>query len=550
MDRRHLVARRAYPNEQQGIMKIEEENGGVASTVLVQGESIQIAAAQIRQLYTQSLPGLIGTAVSAIILVAALRDVVPYARLLAWLSCYLILQIPRHLLEKAFRKRRPSDSSTIRWGIWFAVSTIASGLMWGLAGVFLFPIHSLAHQFLLALFISGISAAAAVVYAPWTPCYLPTLLATLVPLSSRCLYEGDEVQVMTGSVILLFTLVLILTARRMNLSYAESLRLRLEKTRLVESLTEEKHRVEIFSADLLREVEEKERTQKELIAAKEKAEAGDRAKSEFLACMSHEFRTPLNAIIGFSELLEDQVYGPLNDRQIQFANRIVTSGHHLLQLVNDVLDLAKVESGKIELDATTVNLVDLLSECLLLAKERAKQSALRLDLILDKRVLGSQINADEVKLRQIILNLLSNATKFTKKGGHIAVTAACKGNDLVISVTDDGIGVATEDRERIFGAFEQVNSSQAGRTGGSGLGLALTRRFVELHGGRIWLESKGVNLGSTFSFSLPLVRPPDIGGDSDLDSIPSEQESEREMSEEKLALDDSWVNIKAFSSDE
>ncbi len=532
------------------MMKTEQANQEVASSAPLQGESLQIAAAQIRQLYTQSLPGLMGTIVSAVILVAALRDVVPYDRLLAWLSCYLTLQIPRHLLVKAFRKRIPDDVSTIRWGIWFSVCTVASGLMWGLAGVFLFPAQSQAHQFLLALFVSGISAAAAVVYAPWLPCYLPTLLATLVPLSARCLYEQDEVQVITGAVILLFALVLILTARRLNISYTESLRLRLEKTRLVQSLMEEKRKAEIFSADLLREVEEKKRTQKELIAAKERAEAGDQAKSEFLACMSHEFRTPLNSIIGFSELLEDQVYGPLNDRQHRFAENILTSGHHLLQLVNDVLDLARVESGRMELDSSAVNVADLLSKCLLLAKEKAKQRGLRLDLMLDKRLLESHIKADEVKLRQIMFNLLSNATKFTNEGGHITVTASCNGDDVMISVTDDGIGVAPEDTERIFGVFEQANPSQSGRSGGSGLGLALTKRLVELHGGRIWVKSKGVGFGSSFSFTLPFVRSSEVSVEADLSSSPAEPESERETSGQELALDDSWVNIKVFSCEE
>ena len=491
-------------------MTIDEPNRADVSALDLEPMRLQLRSAQIRQLYAQAGPGLIGTAIAAVILVAALRVEVAWSRLLIWLACYLALQVPRHVLVTAFHRNVPDDSSTIRWGTWFAACTIASGLMWGLAGVVLFPLGSPAYQFLLALFIAGISAAAAVAYAPWTPCYLPTLLATLCPLSARCFYEGEEVQNVTGGVILLFAVVLILTARRMNLSITESLRLRFEKTHLIESLTEEKTRAQRYSADLLREVEERRRAEARLTAAKERAEAGDKAKSEFLANMSHEFRTPLNAIIGFSEILQDQLPGSLNEKQQTYLQHIVSSGHHLLELVNDILDLAKVESGRMRLQLSAVNPALLLNTCLLLARQEAKERALSLDFTIQKELVATRINADEVKLKQILLNLLSNAIKFTRNGGHIHVTAGRNGTDFIVSVSDNGIGLAPEDKERIFGAFEQVDASYTREAGGSGLGLALTRRLVALHGGKIWSESEGLGKGSTFTFTLPFVEAPDL----------------------------------------
>lgn len=518
-------------------MTMVEPKRADVSALQIQRLGLQLRSAQIRQLYAQARPGLIGTAVAAVILVAALRGEVSWSRLLVWLACYLALQVPRHLLVRAFDKTAPDDSSTIRWGAWFAASTIASGLMWGLAGVFLFPAHTPAYQFLLALFVAGISAAAAVAYAPWSPCCLPTLLAMLCPLSARYFYEGEEVQGITGVVILLFAVVLILTARRMNLSITESLLLRFEKTRLIESLTEEKIRAQRFSEDLLREVEERRRAETRLTAAKERAEAGDRAKSEFLANMSHEFRTPLNAIIGFSEILQDRLPGSLNDKQMRYVHHIVSGGHHLLQLVNDILDLAKVESGRMRLHLSPVNPGLLLNTCLLLARQEAQERALNLDCSIQKELMATGIMADEVKLRQILLNLLSNAIKFTRNGGRIRVTAGCNGTDFMVSVSDSGIGLAPEDKERIFGAFEQVDASYTKQTGGSGLGLALTRTLVALHGGKIWSESEGIGKGSTFTFTLPLVAAPEVPDCSVPDSETCQSAATTALPELHTAMD-------------
>jgi signal transduction histidine kinase len=229
-------------------------------------------------------------------------------------------------------------------------------------------------------------------------------------------------------------------------------------------------------------------------------EAANRHKSEFLASMSHELRTPLNAIIGFSEVLQERMFGELNAKQAEYLEDILSSGRHLLSLINDILDLSKVEAGRMELELTQFDLPGALEGALTLVRERAGRQGIGLALEVDPRF-GALV-ADERKVRQVVLNLLSNAVKFTPEGGRVEVRAGRVDGAVEVSVSDTGFGIASEDQERIFEEFRQAGGPQAGKTEGTGLGLALARKFVELHGGRIWVKSE-VGKGSIFTFSLP-----------------------------------------------
>jgi GAF domain-containing protein len=229
-------------------------------------------------------------------------------------------------------------------------------------------------------------------------------------------------------------------------------------------------------------------------------EAASRHKSEFLANMSHELRTPLNAIIGFSEVLVDRMFGELNEKQDEYLKDIYASGQHLLSLINDILDLSKIEAGRMELEATDFDLPSAIDNALILVRERASRRGIRLGHSVDER-LGS-IRGDERKVKQVLLNLLSNALKFTPEGGRIDVRATPKDGVAEISVADTGVGIAPEDQEAVFEEFRQVGTADK-KVEGTGLGLALSRKFIELHGGRIWVESE-VGKGSTFRFTLPM----------------------------------------------
>ena len=229
-------------------------------------------------------------------------------------------------------------------------------------------------------------------------------------------------------------------------------------------------------------------------------ESASRHKSEFLANMSHELRTPLNAIIGFSQVLRERMFGDINEKQQEYLEDILSSGNHLLSLINDVLDLSKVEAGQIELEIGPFSLREALERGVVMVRERATKNGVRLALDLDPS--AEVVNGDERRIRQVIFNLLSNAVKFTPSGGHVDLRSAQRDGEVRVSITDTGPGIAPEDRERIFEEFQQTDAG-AGQREGTGLGLALSKRFVELHGGRIWVDSEP-GKGSTFVFTLPL----------------------------------------------
>jgi signal transduction histidine kinase len=230
-------------------------------------------------------------------------------------------------------------------------------------------------------------------------------------------------------------------------------------------------------------------------------ETASRHKSDFLATMSHELRTPLNAIIGFSEVLHEQMFGELNEQQLAYVDDIVAAGRHLLTLINDVLDLAKIEAGRMELESTEVAIPDVLRSAVSMHSEQAKRRGVALGLTTDPEEIA--VVADERRVRQVVFNLVSNAIKFTPPDGRVDVSARLDDGAVEIAVADTGPGIPAEDREAIFQEFEQ---SAAGKEAeGTGLGLPLSRKLVELHGGRLWVESE-VGRGSTFRFTLPLEK--------------------------------------------
>jgi PAS domain S-box-containing protein len=358
------------------------------------------------------------------------------------------------------------------------------------------------------------------------PGYLPPYQAGLRSLMAIPLFSRDEV---IG--------VLIISSLKQDAYTEEDLRIA-EKigTQIAGAVTNaqlfaERKRAEeeLRCAQEILEMRVQERTE-DLLKARDAAEAANRAKSDFLANMSHELRTPLNHIIGFTELVVDKQCGELNEVQGEYLNDVLQSSRHLLSLINDILDLSKVEAGKLELEVTEIHLPMLLEGSLGMVKEKALKHGIQLMTSLDG--IPGVIQADERKFKQILYNLLSNAMKFTPDGGSVTLSAwylsfregqwftgdreavflpldrddeLRKGGRLIeISVQDTGIGIKKEDLERIFDPFEQGDNSASRRYQGTGLGLSLTQKLVELHGGKIWARSEGRGRGSTFTFVIPV----------------------------------------------
>jgi signal transduction histidine kinase len=245
----------------------------------------------------------------------------------------------------------------------------------------------------------------------------------------------------------------------------------------------------------------REEYEKELETAKLQAEAASHAKSNFLANMSHELRTPLNAIIGFSELMKDEMAGELNDTQREYINDIYESGKHLLSLINDILDLSKIEAGKMELDLSEFNPEEVIQESLIMVKEKAMKHRITIDVEVEKNI--GDLIADKRKVKQVLFNLLSNAVKFTPDGGKVCISAKTRDREFIeISVEDTGIGIPSDMMDILFQPFQQIESSSTKKYEGTGLGLSICKNLVELHGGKIWAKSRA-GKGSKFIFTLP-----------------------------------------------
>ena len=272
---------------------------------------------------------------------------------------------------------------------------------------------------------------------------------------------------------------------------------------LAEEFNRMAERLQESYAGLEQKVEERTRELEtalgELDEKSRELEAASQHKSAFLANMSHELRTPLNAILGFSQVLREGMAGEINAKQAEYLDDVLSSGHHLLALINDVLDLSKVEAGEVKLEVAPFSLREALERGIVMVRERASEDGVEVGLGLEPGV--DVVEGDERRVRQVIFNLLSNAVKFTPAGGAVDVRAARVNGEVRVSVADSGPGIAREDHERIFEEFRQTEAG-IDQGEGTGLGLALSKRLVELHGGRIWVDSE-LGRGATLVFTLP-----------------------------------------------
>jgi len=241
----------------------------------------------------------------------------------------------------------------------------------------------------------------------------------------------------------------------------------------------------------------------ELAQSKDRAQAANRAKSNFVANLSHELRTPLTSIAGFAEALQEKYFGDLNEKQAEYVKYIQDNSQHMLSLINQIVDLEKIETGKTEIQISNVKMKILLKKSISMIEEKAAEHHITLDYELAPEIDELEVHVDELKLQQVVINLLSNAVMFTPDGGHVTVRVKLEEKQLMVEVADNGIGIAPENQEKVFEDFFQVKGGIKDKTPGLGLGLGLSRRLVEMHGGKLWVESEGEGRGSRFVFTIP-----------------------------------------------
>ncbi len=440
-------------------------------------DSDEIGDAQVRLAFRNAPVGVLGGMIGVPMLGVVMFQARWPVAFVTWAAVTIAVELALLALAFQFMRRVGRDTRHLRtWGIALAAGVAALGACWGSTGVIFFESDptrvAILTTTLIMLVMSGTAGGASLLSIPYG---FNCLVA--VPFSVVALRSGNDVAMMAGAATLLMLVVLLGYAHRINALIVSSIRIRFENRGLNEALTEQR-------------VMERTRI----------LEAANRHKSEFLANMSHELRTPLNAIIGFSEILKERMFGDLNDKQLEYVTDINASGHHLLSLINDILDLSKIEAGRLELVIEEFRLQDTLVASMSMVRERAARNGVRLGTTLEPGV--ETIRGDERKIRQVLLNLLSNAVKFTGQGGEVTVRASRAEGGTRIAVADTGIGIAPEDQQVIFEAFRQVGTDYTRKREGTGLGLSLARRLVEAHGGSISVSSQP-GKGSTFSFFIP-----------------------------------------------
>ena len=426
-----------------------------------------IESEQITHLFGGSALSLLVEPLAAALLGLGLLRQVASEWTALWVVAIWGLAAARAILWHRYRTVAPAPGAVAGWHSLLVGSVALAGVLWGVGFAFLWPAESSYHQMFLGLVVASVAATMAGFLSSHMSgviAFLATLLAVVLAGIAR--HWGDQGYLLMAAFAAPYGLVLFGVARYINRLLVDSLRLRFQ-----------------------------------LAAAREAAEAASRAKSEFIANISHELRTPLNAIIGFSEMMKEQMLGPSSDRYMQYARDIHQSGTHLLAIINDILDLSKIEAGKMELVPEELDLAEVVNDALNIVRENAERSGLTLETRVPAP--APRLRGDGRIVRQILLNLLSNAIKFTPIGGRVAVEVRREaGGNVVLTVQDTGIGIAEKDIPKVLEPFGQVESAYTRQYQGTGLGLPLVRSMVELLGGRFDLQST-VGTGTTASIDFP-----------------------------------------------
>jgi signal transduction histidine kinase len=432
-----------------------------------------------------------------------------------WVLSWILLVMLSHGAAIALLRARPEAPHRPAGSLWrsrFSPPQLAVAGAWGALAIAIAAGASDASQIVICTAAAAIMAGGVLMPSGPVRGIEAAVWIVAAPLALASWWMSDLPHIVLAILLPLFAAGLTIASRRRRHSFAQALALRRERDRLAAELEASNSHCAAASAELALTSQRLELANDELVRARDKAEAAGRAKSEFLASMSHELRTPLNAIIGFAEVIEQETFGPAPPRYREYAGDIRGSGRHLLQVINDILDLSKVEAGQMLLHEARLDPALVMQGCVRLIKPRAAQSNVRISTTFEPRL--PVLLADEARLRQIGLNLLSNAVKFTKAGGRVSISTGLDRNGgIAIAVADTGIGMSADEIAIALEPFRQVTSSLSRSNEGTGLGLPLTKNLVELHGGQLAIAStagRGTTVTVTFPPSRSLAQPVEL----------------------------------------
>jgi signal transduction histidine kinase len=508
-------------------------------------KTLYIESEQVKLLYGQAPTSLIVTLLNATILTLTLRDLIDPAIVFSWLGAMVCVTLGRALLIVAYHRVSPSIEQTDRWRRRFILGVACAGIMWGSTGVIMFAHHSLAHQIFLAFVLGGMIIGGAAVLSWVKEAFIVFLVPTALPIIVQFFSQEDNIFIAMGALSAIFIVAILTASFRLHSSVTESLSLRFDKGNLIRNLSFSESQTAAANIALREEIAERKRAEEELRAArdeleirvqhrtaelvttnealqkaKDAAESANRAKGEFLASMSHEVRTPLSIIIGYADLMDEEIFGSLSPEQRTVLKRVKRNAQELFELIAAMLDLSRLEAGRLPVDLRAVMIPELLRDIEDETQEIQEQSGLHFVWNIESNL--PPIFTDPVKFKVIIKNLLGNAIRFTKEGS-VTIDARVYNGGVEICVTDTGIGIPQDALNLIFEPFQQLNPPTSPEAqGGTGLGLHIVKRLLNVLGGSVTVESE-VGKGSIFRIWAPIKKtvasdnkPGTVGGKNDL----------------------------------